>query len=101
MTFSGKENARADIKPVCFFALSPFEFYLSSFPGRVFSYYPMKIGDYVTIGSSSIVEAASIGNGVEIGKNCIIVSFPSLLLSPLSSPLLEGKLTYPLTTASY
>ncbi|GAA5897317.1 dynactin subunit 5 [Sporobolomyces salmoneus] len=38
----------------------------------VFSYYPMKIGDYVTIGSSSVVEAASIGTGVEIGKNCII-----------------------------
>ncbi|ORY73848.1 trimeric LpxA-like protein [Leucosporidium creatinivorum] len=38
----------------------------------VFSYYPMKIGDYVSIGSNSIVEAASIGNGVEIGKNCII-----------------------------
>ena len=40
---------------------------------RVFSYYPMKIGDYVSIGSNSIVEAASIGTGVEIGKNCIIV----------------------------
>ncbi|GAA5959826.1 hypothetical protein JCM3765_000115 [Sporobolomyces pararoseus] len=38
----------------------------------VFSYYPMKIGDYVTIGSSSVVEAASIGTGVEIGKNCIV-----------------------------
>ncbi|GAA5876773.1 hypothetical protein JCM16303_006282 [Sporobolomyces ruberrimus] len=38
----------------------------------VFSYYPMKIGDYVTIGSSSVIEAASIGTGVEIGKNCII-----------------------------
>lgn len=41
---------------------------------RVFSYYPMKIGDFVSIGPGSIVEAASIGNGVEIGKNCIIVS---------------------------
>ncbi|GAA5822678.1 hypothetical protein JCM5353_000632 [Sporobolomyces roseus] len=38
----------------------------------VFSYYPMKIGDYVSIGSNSIIEAASIGTGVEIGKNCII-----------------------------
>ncbi|GAA5938784.1 dynactin subunit 5 [Sporobolomyces koalae] len=37
-----------------------------------FSYYPMKIGDYVTIGAGSVVEAASIGTGVEIGKNCII-----------------------------
>ncbi|GAA5822941.1 hypothetical protein JCM10212_004447 [Sporobolomyces blumeae] len=38
----------------------------------VFSYYPMKIGDYVTIGANSVVEAASIGTGVEIGKGCII-----------------------------
>lgn len=39
----------------------------------MFSYYPTKIGDFVSIGAGSIVEAASIGNGVEIGKNCIIV----------------------------
>lgn len=39
----------------------------------VFSYYPLKIGDYVSIGAGSIIEAAAIGNGVEIGKNCIIV----------------------------
>ncbi|GAA5882886.1 hypothetical protein JCM3774_001377 [Rhodotorula dairenensis] len=38
----------------------------------VFSYYPMKIGDLVTIGAGSVVEAATIGNGVEIGKGCII-----------------------------
>lgn len=40
---------------------------------RNFSYYPVKIGDYVTIGSGSIVEAAQIGNMVEIGRNCVIV----------------------------
>lgn len=38
-----------------------------------FNYYPMKIGDYVHIGANSVVEAATIGNHVEIGKNCIIV----------------------------
>ncbi|KAJ1983493.1 hypothetical protein H4R33_004726, partial [Dimargaris cristalligena] len=38
----------------------------------VFSYYPMKIGDHVMVGEGSIVEAASIGNYVEIGKNCVI-----------------------------
>ncbi|KAG0663754.1 hypothetical protein C6P46_002323 [Rhodotorula mucilaginosa] len=38
----------------------------------MFSYYPMKIGDLVTIGAGSVVEAATIGNGVEIGKGCII-----------------------------
>ncbi|KAA1107042.1 hypothetical protein PGTUg99_026811 [Puccinia graminis f. sp. tritici] len=42
----------------------------------VFSYYPMKIGDHVHIGADTIVEAASIGNLVEIGKNCVIVSRP-------------------------
>ncbi len=34
----------------------------------------MKIGDHVHIGAGSVVEAATIGNHVEIGKNCIIVS---------------------------
>ena len=42
----------------------------------MFSYYPMKIGDLVTIGAGSVVEAATIGNGVEIGKGCIIVRPP-------------------------
>lgn len=55
---------------------------------RVFSYYPMKIGDFVSIGAGSIVEAASIGNGVEIGKNCIIVR-----LSRPPSPHSALKLT--------
>lgn len=50
------------------------------------NYYPVKVGDHVHIGAGSIVEAASIGNYVEIGKNCIIVSrllvfFASLHLS--------------------
>lgn len=51
---------------------------------RAFSYYPCKMGDCVHIGSNSIVEAATIGNLVEIGKNCIIVrqiSTSSLLLT--------------------
>jgi hypothetical protein len=47
---------------------------------RVFSYYPMKIGDHVSIGAGSVVEAASIGTGVKIGKGCIIVRFPFLPL---------------------
>ncbi|KNZ45478.1 dynactin 5 [Puccinia sorghi] len=41
----------------------------------VFSYYPMKIGDHVHIGADTVVEAASIGNLVEIGKNCVIGRF--------------------------
>ncbi|CAG8571803.1 1437_t:CDS:2, partial [Scutellospora calospora] len=38
-------------------------------------YYPMKIGDHVTIGEGSIVEAATIGSFVNIGKNCVIGRF--------------------------
>ncbi|KXS16314.1 dynactin, subunit p25 [Gonapodya prolifera JEL478] len=41
----------------------------------VFSYYPVKIGDFVHIGSNSVVEAASIGNGVRIGKNVVVGRF--------------------------
>ncbi|CAJ0899174.1 11706_t:CDS:2 [Entrophospora sp. SA101] len=41
----------------------------------VFSYYPMKIGDHVTIGEGSVVEAAIIGSFVHIGKNCVIGRF--------------------------
>ncbi|TPX30736.1 hypothetical protein SmJEL517_g05782 [Synchytrium microbalum] len=41
----------------------------------VFSYYPMKIGDYVHIGEDSIVEAATIGSHVMIGKNCVLGRF--------------------------
>ncbi|SCZ89826.1 BZ3500_MvSof-1268-A1-R1_Chr9g10609 [Microbotryum saponariae] len=51
----------------------------------IFSYYPMKIGDFVHIGAGSIVEAATIGSGVEIGKNCIIVS----VFKPFSEDPLE------------
>ncbi|KAI9136433.1 trimeric LpxA-like protein [Paraphysoderma sedebokerense] len=40
-----------------------------------FTYYPMKIGDHVYIGPSSIVQAASIGSYVHIGKNCVIGRF--------------------------
>lgn len=35
----------------------------------------MKIGDHVHIGTDTVVEAASIGNLVEIGKNCVIGRF--------------------------
>lgn len=34
----------------------------------------MKIGDHVTIGEGTIVQAANIGSFVSIGKNCVIVS---------------------------
>ncbi|KAJ2911070.1 hypothetical protein GGI21_000239 [Coemansia aciculifera] len=41
----------------------------------VFSYYPLKIGDFVEVGENSVVEAASIGSYVSIGKNCVVGRF--------------------------
>lgn len=41
----------------------------------LFSYYPLKIGNYVHIGKRSVIEAASIGNHCYIGNDCIIGSF--------------------------
>jgi dynactin-5 len=37
--------------------------------------YPVKIGSYVHIGQNSSVQAASIGNCVDIGKNCSVGMF--------------------------
>jgi acetyltransferase-like isoleucine patch superfamily enzyme len=42
-------------------------------PTRAFTFYPVKIADFVNVGPNCIVEAASIGHGVEIGEECIIV----------------------------
>ena len=51
----------------------------------------MKIGDHVHIGAGTVVEAATIGNNVEIGKNCVIVrsflSASSLLFQTGVAPL--------------
>lgn len=63
-----------------------------------FNYYPMKVGDYVHIGANTIVEAATIGNNVEIGKNCVIVNtirLSAFLSSPLThyGLLPQGKFT--------
>ncbi|KAJ3331581.1 hypothetical protein HDU93_009615, partial [Gonapodya sp. JEL0774] len=41
----------------------------------VFTYYPIKIGDYVHIGANSVIEAATIGNCVRIGKNVVLGRF--------------------------
>ena len=54
----------------------------------------MKIGDYVHIGAGTVVEAATIGSHVEIGKNCIIVSLPWSLASKILNPWhVQGKFT--------
>jgi carbonic anhydrase/acetyltransferase-like protein (isoleucine patch superfamily) len=41
---------------------------------RAFTFYPVKISDFVHIGPNCIIEAAQIGGGVEIGEGSIIVS---------------------------
>lgn len=47
-------------------------------PGKIykgsFTFYPVRIGDCVHIGQDAIVEAASVGHGVEIGARAIVVS---------------------------
>lgn len=42
---------------------------------RVFSHYPLKIGDHVFVGAGSVVEAALVGSHVNIGANCVIGKF--------------------------
>merc|ERR1711920_513598 len=37
-----------------------------------FAFFPMTIGDYVTIGAGSVISAAQIGSCVDIGENCVI-----------------------------
>lgn len=44
----------------------------------VFSFYPIKMGDFVHIGSNTVVEAAGIGSHVDIGRDCIIVGGSSV-----------------------
>lgn len=47
--------------------------YVAMLTPSVFSYFPMRIGDYVHIGAHSIVEAAQIGSCVDIGARCVVV----------------------------
>ena len=46
---------------------------------RGFTFYPVRIADFVTIGPGTIVEAAQIGHGVDIGKDSIIVCLSTSL----------------------
>lgn len=47
-------------------------------PGKIYkgayTFYPVRVADYVHIGPEAVVEAASIGHGVEIGARAIVVS---------------------------
>jgi dynactin 5 len=42
---------------------------------RVFSHYPLKMGDHVYVGPGSVVEAAFVGNHVHIGANVVVGKF--------------------------
>lgn len=41
-------------------------------PNGTITYTPLKIGDHVFIGESSVIEASSIGDHVVIGKGCVV-----------------------------
>lgn len=42
---------------------------------RIFSHYPLKLGDHVYIGPGTVVEAALIGSHVNIGAGCVLGEF--------------------------
>jgi len=48
-------------------------------PGRMykgaFTYMPLRLGDHVFVGQGTVVQAASLGNHVQIGKGCTIGEF--------------------------
>lgn len=62
------------------YATQMFLFQSISFSGlrgffRALTYYPVQIGNFVSIGSGTVVEAASLGSYIMIGKNCIVDKF--------------------------
>jgi dynactin-5 len=48
-------------------------------PGRMykgsFTYMPLRMGDHVFVGQGTVVQAATVGNHVQIGKACTIGEF--------------------------
>ncbi|KAF4977778.1 hypothetical protein FZEAL_5744 [Fusarium zealandicum] len=51
-------------------------------PGRIykgaFTYMPLRMGDHVFVGQGTVVQAAAVGNHVQIGKGCTIGEFAIL-----------------------
>jgi dynactin-5 len=41
-------------------------------PSSIFTYYPLKLGDFVFVGADAVVEAASIGSHVHVGAGSVI-----------------------------
>ncbi|ETS60769.1 hypothetical protein PaG_04677 [Moesziomyces aphidis] len=60
----------------------------------VFSYYPMKVGDHVSVGANTVLEAASVGSHVEIGANCIVGRF---VIIKDCARILDGSVVAPNT----
>ncbi|KAL7421624.1 hypothetical protein Q5752_003393 [Cryptotrichosporon argae] len=73
-------------------------------PGKMykgaFTFYPVRLADFVNVGPRCIVEAASIGHGVEIGEGSVIGKFAILkdLARVLPNSVLpDGAVVPPLT----
>lgn len=54
----------------------------------------MKVGDHVSVGSNTVVEAASVGSHVEIGANCLIGRF---VIIKDCARILDGSVVAPNT----
>ncbi|KAG5940188.1 hypothetical protein E4U53_007653 [Claviceps sorghi] len=48
-------------------------------PGRLYkgsyTYMPLRLGDHVFVGQNSVVQAATVGNHVRIGRDCMVNEF--------------------------
>ncbi|KIS69724.1 putative dynactin Arp1 p25 subunit RO12 [Mycosarcoma maydis] len=60
----------------------------------IFSYYPMKMGDHVSVGANTVLEAASVGSHVEIGANCLVGRF---VIIKDCARILDGSVVAPNT----
>nr|CDI56359.1 probable dynactin Arp1 p25 subunit RO12 [Melanopsichium pennsylvanicum 4] len=63
-------------------------------PIHIFSYYPMKVSDHVSVGANTVLEAASVGSHVEIGANCLVGRF---VIIKDCARILDGSVVAPNT----
>ncbi len=54
----------------------------------------MKVGDHVSVGANTVLEAASVGSHVEIGANCIVGRF---VIIKDCARILDGSVVAPNT----
>ena len=74
----------------CVDLLTPPPLFSSSRWNSAFTFYPIRIADFVTIGPGCIIEAAQIGHGVNIEEGSIVVRL-SIQPCRRSRELMEGK----------